>query len=329
MKRLIVVLMMGMLIFSSALVWAAPAVPPSQMKIFYIVKASESEFWQIVLDGADKAAKHFGVELIAQSATSESDVARQVSILETAIGMEPDAIVIAPTVADALVPGIEQAMDAGIPVIIIDSAANTDKYVAYLASDNYKIGQIAADEMAKALEKKFGKAEGKVAGVTFMSCVGSQEARKAGFLDRFEEKYPDIQVLEFKDSHGNQGNTLAITQDDLTGNPDLKGIFANNQYTGDEVVRALDMAGRKDLAVVVVDSGPQELWGLENGYVDGMIVQKPWNMGYAGLVYGILGRNQVPVAKDIDTGVVVISPEMLETGEADEFLKPIEFHKDW
>jgi len=52
-------------------------------------------------------------------------------------------------------------------------------------------------------------------------------------------------------------------------------------------------------------------------------------MGYAGLVYGILGRNQVPVAKDIDTGVVVISPEMLETGEADEFLKPIEFHKDW
>ncbi|HOQ50859.1 MAG: ABC transporter substrate-binding protein [Atribacterota bacterium] len=329
MKRLIVVLMMGMLIFSSALVWAAPAVPPSQMKIFYIVKASESEFWQIVLDGADKAAKHFGVELIAQSATSESDVARQVSILETAIGMEPDAIVIAPTVADALVPGIEQAMDAGIPVIIIDSAANTDKYVAYLASDNYKIGQIAADEMAKALEKKFGKAEGKVAGVTFMSGVGSLEARKAGFLDRIEEKYPDIQVLEFKDAQGKQGNTLAITQDVLTGNPDLKGIFANNQYTGDEVVRALDMAGRKDLAVVVVDSGPQELWGLENGYVDGMIVQKPWNMGYAGLVYGILGRNQVPVAKDIDTGVVVISPEMLETGEADEFLKPIEFHKDW
>ena len=116
------------------------AVPVNKMTVFFIVKASESEFWQIVLDGAKKAAKHFGIKLIHQEATTEADVAKQVSILETAISMKPDAIVIAPTVADALVPGIEKAMDRGIPVIIIDSAANTDKYVSFLASDNYKIG---------------------------------------------------------------------------------------------------------------------------------------------------------------------------------------------
>lgn len=330
MKKFLVFLVVLSLILSFSVGFAGKkAIPVTKMKIFFIVKASESEFWQIVLDGARKAAKHFGVELIAQSPTTEADVRKQVEILETAISSQPDAIVIAPTVADALVPGIEKAMNSGIPVIIIDSAANTDNYVSFLASDNYKIGQLAADMLAKALTEKFGKPAGKVAGITFMSGVGSLEARKKGFLDRIKEKYPEIEIVTFEDAQGKQGNTLMITQNLLTAHPDLKGIYASNQYTGDEVVRALDMAGKKGLAVVVVDAGPQELWGLKNGYVDAMIVQKPWVMGYSGVVYAILARNSVPVAKRIDTGVVAITPEMLKTGEAEEFLNPVEFHKDW
>lgn len=331
MRRLIIVLIASLLILGLISGAVKKAVPTRNMRIFFIVKASESEFWQIVLDGAKKAAKHFGVQLISQSPTSESDVARQVSILETAISTKPDAIVIAPTVADALVPGIEKAMNSGIPVIIIDSAANTKNYVSFLASNNYNIGSVAADQLAYYLEKKFGKPEGKVLAITFMSGVGSLEARKAGFLDRIKEKYPRIEIVggSFKDAQGKQGNTLGIVQDALTANPDLKGIFANNQYTGDEVVRALDMAKKKGLAVVVVDAGPQELWGLQNGYVDAMIVQKPWVMGYAGVAYAIMARNGVPLAKDVDTGIVAITPQMLKTGEADEFLKPIEFHKNW
>lgn len=305
------------------------AIPINKMRVFFIVKASESEYWQIVLDGAKKAAKHFGVELIAQSPTSESDVAKQVAILETAISMKPDAIVIAPTVADALVPGIEKAMKEGIPVIIIDSAANTDNYVSFLASNNYAIGQKSADALAQAMIKKFGKAEGKVAGITFMSGVGSLEARKAGFIDRIKEKYPGIQLIDFRDAQGKQGNTIGIVQDLLTAHPDLRGIYANNQYTGDEMVRALDMMKKKGLAAVAVDAGPQEVWGLGNGYLDAILIQRPWVMGYAGVAYAVMARNFVPVAKNIDTGIIVVTPEMLKSGAAEEGLKPIEFHKDW
>ncbi len=305
----------------------------SKMKIFFIVKASESEFWQIVLDGARKAAKHYGVELIEQAPTSESDVAKQVSILETAISMKPDAIVLAPTVADALVPGIEKAAAMGIPVIIIDSAANTDKYVTFLASDNYKIGQLAADELAKAIEKKFGEAKGKVAAFTFMSGVGSLEARMKGFLDRVKEKYPEIEVVTVRDAMGKQGNTLNMAMDVLTAYPDLRGIFANNQYTGDEVVRALDMRGVKNLAFVAVDAGPQELWGLENGYVDALILQKPWVMGYAGVAFAVIARNLQPLGfefpKFIDTGIVAITPDMLGKPAAESILDPVKFYKNW
>ncbi len=331
MKKWVGVILVATLVFGFAAVGfaAKKAIPVNQMRIFFIVKASESAYWQIVLDGGKKAAKHFGIKkFIHQEATAESDVAKQVAILETAISMKPDAIVIAPTVADALVPGIEKAMKSGIPVIIIDSAANTKNYVSFLASDNYKIGVTSADMMAKALKKKFGAAKGKVAAITFMSGVGSLEKRKKGFLDEIK-KYPGIKVVAMRDAQGKQGNTISIVQNLLTAYPDLKGIYANNQYTGDEMVRALAMAKKKDLATVAVDSGPQELWGIKNGYLDAMLVQRPWVMGYAGVAYAIMAREGVPLAKYVDTGIVAVTPQMVKSGEADAVLKPIEFHKNW
>ncbi|WP_103077191.1 ABC transporter substrate-binding protein [Petrotoga mexicana] len=305
------------------------AIQSSDMTIFFIVKASENEFWQIVLDGAQKAANHFGVEFIHQEPTSESEVSRQVSILETAISTKPDAIVLAPTVADALVPGIERAMDSGIPVILIDSLANTDKYVSFLGSDNYTIGQRSADELAKALEEKNGSPSGKVAAITYMSGVGSLEARISGFLDRIEEAYPDIEVVSVRDAMGQVGNTINITLDLLTAYPDLDGLYANNQMTGDDMVRALDMQGRKDLAAVAVDASAQEIWGLENGYLDSVLVQQPWVMGYAGVAYAVMARNGVPLAKSVDTGILVITPESIASGEADAAINPFEYYKDW
>lgn len=306
---------------------AGNVIAADKPKIYFIVKATESDFWQIVINGGEVAGKEFDVEFISQAAPTEADVARQVAILETAIGDKPDAIVLAPTVEDALVPGIEQAVAAGIPMIIIDSQARTEQYTSFLASDNIAIGTIAADKMAEALTKRFGKPEGKVAGITFMSGVGSLERRKQGFVDQVKAKYPGIELVDFQDAQGRQGQTLAIVQNFLTAYPDLKGIFANNQYTGDETIRALDMAGKKDLATVVVDAGPLETDGLKTGLTDFMIVQQPWKMGYMGVEYAVKAIKGEKLEKFIDTGVTAITPEMMASGAAEEFLNPVEFHK--
>ena len=295
-------------------------------KIYFIVKASESEFWQIVIGGGKQAAEKLGVDLICQAPVSEADITKQIAILENAIATKPDAIVLAPTVSDALVPGIEKAAKKNIPVIIIDSAANTDQYVSFLASDNVKIGTLSADMLAKALEERFGKAEGEVGCLTFMSGVGSLEKRKKGFLDRLKEKYPGIKVVDFQDAMGKQGTSLSIVQNYLTAYPNLKGIFASNQHTGDEAVRALDMKSRKDLAVVAVDAGQQEVWGLGEGYVNSIIVQQPWIMGAMGVEYALKAARGEKIPKFVDTGIVAITPGMLKSGEAEEFLDPVKFH---
>lgn len=314
------------LVFTLISVAAMSVLAQEQPKIYFIVKATESDFWQIVIDGGRTAAEELGVEFIAQAAPTEADVAKQVSILETAIGDKPDAIVLAPTVEDALVPGIEDAMEAGIPVILIDSQASTDTYVSFLASDNIAIGRIAAEKLAEAVEAQTGEAKGQVAGITFMAGVGSLERRKQGFLDQMEN-YPDLEVVDFQDAQGKQGQTLAIVQNLMTTYPDLVGIYANNQYTGDETIRALDMAQEEDIATVVVDAGPLEVEGLKTGLTDFMIVQQPWKMGYMGVEYAVKAIQGEELDKFIDTGVVAITPEMLESGEAQEYLDPVEYRK--
>lgn len=312
------------LVFTLIMTFAVSAM--AKPKIYFIVKATESDFWQIVIDGGRTAAEEFDVEFIDQAAPTEADVAKQVSILETAIGDKPDAIVLAPTVEDALVPGIEKAKAEGIPVILIDSQASTEEYVSFLASDNVAIGTIGADKMAEALKARTGEAKGKVAGITFMAGVGSLERRKKGFMEQIVN-YPDIEVVDFQDAQGKQGQTLAIVQNLLTTYPDLAGIFANNQYTGDETIRALDMAQKQGIATVVVDAGPLETEGLKTGLTDYMIVQQPWKMGYMGVEYAVKAINGESLDKFIDTGVVAITPAMMESGEAEEFLNPVEFHK--
>jgi len=294
--------------------------------VYLVVKASESEFWQIVMAGARKAAAGLGVELVAQAPVSESDVSRQIAILENAISARPDAIVLAPTVADALVPAIEKAAARNLPVIIIDSQANTDRYAAFLASDNVRIGELSADMMAAALERRFGKPEGEVACLTFMTGVGSLERRKSGFLGRVAARHPGIRVVAFEDAQGKQGTSLSIVQNFLTAYPGLKGVWANNNVTGDETVRALDMRGRKDLAVVLVDQGPQINWGLANGYVDSVLVQKPWSMGAMGIEWAVKAIRGETFEKQVDTGVAAVTPEMLASGAAAELLDPLKYH---
>ncbi len=305
------------------------AIPAKDMTVFVIVKASEDEFWQIVLDGAAKGAKHFGVKFIHQEPSSESEISKQISILETAISTKPDAIVLAPTVSDSLTPGIEKAMDSGIPVILIDSPANTDNFVSFLGSDNYYMGQKAADELAKSLESKKGKPTGEVAAIKFVSGVDTEEQRLKGFLDRIEEKYSDIKVIAIKESMGQRANVITITNDLLTAFPKLDGIFSTCEMVGDGVVRALDMMNKKGLTIISIDASPQQIWGLENGYLDVILVQQPWLMGYAGVAYAVMARNGVPLAKYVDTGILVVTKESLISGEIDAAINPFEYYKDW
>ena len=300
------------------------------INVFFIVKASTSNYWQIVKDGGRHAAEDYGINITFQEAASEKEVAKQVAILNTAILTHPDAIVVAPISPDSLVPGIEKAMDEGIKVIIIDSSANTENYISFLASNNYEGGKIAADTFASFMKQKCGKIEGKVGLLGALAGVSSQMDRTNGFLDQIKAKYPGLEPLEVQYIDNEVAKGIDKAKNMFTAHPeDLAGIFGANDHCADGVIRAIEISGVdiSKMTFIGFDADPMEVDALEKGTIDALIVQRPWNMGYDGVAFAINAIQGVPVAKYVDTGLAVVTKANMDTvGES--VLNPIEYYKN-
>ena len=132
-------------------------------QVAVIVKAVNSDFWQVILSGAKAVMREEPerVEVRTYGPPEESDELLQVEILEKVVAEKPDAIVIASTSNDLTVPAIEQAMDAGIPVITVDNQVRTEKVVSFLGTDSYQAAGQAAEAMVENWKKESIVFEGK------------------------------------------------------------------------------------------------------------------------------------------------------------------------
>src|SRR3954466_1132201 len=153
----------------------APA-SAADVTIPIIVKDTTSFYWQIVLAGARKAGKDLGVNVPELGAQAESDINGQISILENAVAGKPAAVVISPTEFKALGKPIDEAAKS-VPIIGIDSGADSKAFKSFLTTDNVQGGRIAADGLAAAVKEMTGKEEGEIVILTNLPGVGSLEQR--------------------------------------------------------------------------------------------------------------------------------------------------------
>ena len=115
-----------------------------------------------------------------------------------------------------------------MPIIGIDSAANSKAFTSFLTTDNVQGGRIAADGLAEAIAEKYGKAEGDVALITSLPGVGSLDQRAKGFKEEIAAKYPGLKLVADKVADGQATTGLNIMTDLITANPNLRGVFASN-----------------------------------------------------------------------------------------------------
>ena len=273
-----------------------------------------------------KAVADMGIQgLKFTGGPSEADIAAELALIEDAIVAKPDFLVIAPTSKTGLNSGIDKAYAAGIKVILIDSAATTNKYQAFLATDNHHGGVLCADALAAAIKAKTGSISGQVAYATFLSNVGSLTQRDNGFLDGLK-KYPGLKLVKHVDAGGDQTTKpVTIAADTLTAFPHLVGYFADNLYTLIGAVTAFKekKANMKKLALVGFDSNAQLVAAMKAGKLDGMLLQDPYMMGYGGVLYGILATAGVIVPKSLDTGAYVATPANMNTPFIEGLLLPL------
>ena len=303
----------------------APQSPSkSSLKIAVIPKGTTHEYWKSIHAGAMKAAKELGekgqtIEVNWQGAEKEDDREKQIQIVEQFVTQKVDGIVLAPLDKEALVTPVEQAVDAGIPVTIIDSAIDTKKIASFVATPNEKGGNLAGECLAKLLNGK-----GKVILMRYAVNSASTEAREKGFLDTIA-KFPGISVISKDQYAGATAATAQATGEDLMARfgSQVDGIFCPNESSAIGMLKVLEQDGKAGkVKFVGFDAGQTLLDALKAGSLQGLVVQNPFNMGYLGLKTEVAAINKQSVDKVVDTGVTLITPENLNSKENQELLNP-------
>jgi len=152
----LVALIIGVLvarIFLPSTTRASGSSPASGKRVDVIVKATDSQFWQAMLAGAQAAGKDWGLQVGLFGATSEADVADQQRLVENSLSRNVDAIVLAASSSQALNSVIARARSQNIKVITVDTRVTTASD-GFIGTDNAKAGSQAADRLGELLQKK-------------------------------------------------------------------------------------------------------------------------------------------------------------------------------
>lgn len=296
---------------------AAPGGGGSTYDIAVIPKGLSHQFWTTVKAGAEQAGKEFNATILWNGPDKETEVAKQIGIVEDMISRGVDAIVMAACDADALVDVLGKAQAAGITVITIDSGVNSDLPVSFVATDNVA----GAKAAAHALVDLIG-GSGKVALLPFISGTATSDLREQGFKEGLAE-HPEVSLVATQYSFSDVAKGMAAVEDMIASHPDLDGIFAANEPGAIGAVEAVRAAGKAgQVKIVAFDASDNELAALKRGDLQALIVQNPFQMGYLGVkaaVDHIEGRD---VEKRIDTGVTVVTQENLDDPDVQKLLNP-------
>lgn len=283
-------------------------------EIAVIVKSANSTFWQNVRKGAKTAGADLGgkYKVTFQGPESETAIDAQVNMVDNAVNRGVAGIVLAASDPVALVPAVRKAYESGIPVVLIDSGLNSDGkyYQSFLATDNRAAGKLAAEKL---LAKVKG---GKVAVMSFTQGAASAIERTGGFIDEVKSK-ADYKIVGPYYSNSEMVTALNQTEDVLGSNPDIAAIFGANEPTAVGMARAVKQKGFAGKIVAVGFDGNSDLQNfVRDGTLDGIVVQSSYQMGYKGVdTIGKIIKGE-KVEKVIDTGVVYVTKENIDSPEA-------------
>ncbi|WP_026974274.1 substrate-binding domain-containing protein [Alicyclobacillus contaminans] len=283
---------------------------------YMITFLSGIEYWKGVLAGAKEAAKDLHVNVVYTGAP-QYDINQEATTLQQVIAKKPAGILITSINEKALTPYINQAIQAGIPVIAFDSDAPSSQRYSYLGTSNVEAGQTAADYLGQ----KLG-GHGKVAIVSTPGELNLDQ-REQGFKQEMAQKYPGIQVVAVENGNSDQIKTAQVTSALLQNHPDLNGVFATEADEGIGVSTAVKEAHKTgQVQIVSFDTDQATLKAIQNGEITATIAQGTWNMGFWGLMFAYTVHHDLvnpvknwktanvdPVPSSVDTGVTVITKQ--------------------
>jgi ribose transport system substrate-binding protein len=326
-RRLVLLAALAALGLASTACRETPPAAPGEktFRIAFVPKGTNMTFWRTIHAGAIKAQRDLAergvaVELLWKGPLREDDREQQIQVVEGFTSQQVDGLVLAPLDARALVRPVEEAHRLGIPTVIVDSGLDSDEIVSFVATDNRKGGEMAADEMGRLLN-----GNGRVLLLRYQEGSASTTAREEGFLARLAEGWPQIQVVSSDQHAGPTRETAKSAAENLLNRlgGEIDGIFVVNETSTSGMLLALQdskLAGK--VAFLGFDGTPEYAEAVRAGEMSGFVIQDPFGMAALAvetMVDYLLGE---PVPPRVDTGVVVVTAENLDTPRVQELLHP-------
>jgi ribose transport system substrate-binding protein len=279
---------------------AAPSAAAGGAKPYVAIvsKGSQHQFWQAVQKGATDEAAAKGATITYEGPASESEVDKQLTMLQTALDKKPAAICFAALDSKAATPYLEKAKAANIPVVGFDSGVDSDIPVTTVATDNIAAAGVEADKLAALIGDS-----GKVAVIVHDQTSQTGQTRRDGFANQMKAKHPNIQVVDIQYGAGDPVKSADLAKAIMTKNPDLKGFFGANEGSIKGILNALKETGNEGKIVAVgYDSGQQQLDAINSGVEAGAITQNPIGIGAKCVDAALDAIAGKTLPKNIDTG---------------------------
>ena len=288
-----------------------------RLNIKVIVKNQGHDFWSVVQMGAEAAGREFNIDVDFEGPMNEEDIAGQIQMVENAIEDEVDAIVLAASDYVRLVPVAEKAISAGIPVIIIDSAIESDKMNSFVGTDNIDAGE----KLGESLVDKVGETCS-VAVMSFVKGAATANQRETGLLKAIS-KYPGIEVVRTVYCNSDELLAQQLTGEIVRDYPQIDAIVCLNAYGTVGTAYAIDELGYAgEIKIIGFDSTPEEIRFMEKDVIQSLVIQNPFNMGYLGVKYALDAIDNEKIPESVNTGSEVIDKENMYLPENQKLVFP-------
>lgn len=305
-----------------------------ESSISLIGRGGPAAYWDAVEEGAKKAAEDINsllgysgadkVKVVFSAPEEENDVDSQVNILDEELARYPVAIGIAMVDSSACEVQFDLATENNIPIVAFDSGTNYQNIVSMIKTDDVEAATMAANKLCDLIDD-----EGEVLIVAHDTMSMTAQERERAFIETVTAKHPNVKIIdsyhldELEEEaaalkeNGVIEEDAELSHEDIVKNimenhPDIKAIFATSESSADVVLSSLKVLAKTEVKVVSFDGGESQVARLEDGEIDGLVVQNPFGIGYATVVAAARAVLEQGNEAVVDTGYTWVTQSNLE-----------------
>jgi len=301
----------------ATLMAAAPSYAESEYGV--LMKTLANPFWGAMGQGVEDGAKAAGVSYFLQAVESDQAAESQLNVCNTMLERKPVAMITAAINSTNLLPCLKKAQESNIKIVDLDG--NLDPAILEsegititfsIGSDNVKAGAQGAEYM----DSKLGAdATGPILVIEGLSGNVTGEKRATGFAEKLAELAPGLTIVASLPGDWDRGKAANITNDVLTRNPDLNGIFAANDGMALGAVESVFAAGKGgDVIIIGVDGNSDAVASIKDGRLSASVAQLPYLVGKQAIEDVKKAVEGAAVEAAVIVPTLVLTKEMIDAG---------------